>query len=506
MAEFNLNVGFRNEANVSQELRLAPQLLQWLNILQASSTDLTAMIRSELESNPALEVDGPMPDSMASSSTDEPAPPEEPRQDFDGERDERWEHLAELDGEWREDAAGRLNAGNESDEQEYRDHVNESITRQTSLQEHLEAQLRLVDDPALDSDLCGLLIGSLDERGYLASPLAELATIAGVSESRLEQALGVVQGMDPAGVGARDLRECLLLQLRGAQAGELVQTLVSEHLQAVARRQYRDLAALLGAHEEDVREAVTTIQSLNPAPGARFARHTAEYVQPDAVVSRNGNGYVVDLTDQRIPRLRLSVSVRRLLEQENLSREELAYIRSKIRAATFLIQGISQRQDTLKKTVEQIVHFQGDFFSQPAGQLNALTMANVAHLVGVHETTISRAIANKYLKTPRGLFPMRHFFQAGFRCADGSRMTPQKVKDLLISIIKAEDPCTPIMDRDIVLAMGKHGLRVARRTVAKYREELGIPASKDRQRKRARAVAAPDQPRSGNGSSAECAA
>jgi RNA polymerase sigma-54 factor len=506
MSEYNLNVGFRSEVNVGQELRLAPQLLQWLNILQASSTDLTAMIQSELDSNPALEVDGPLPESMASGSTTEADAPAEPKQEFEGERDERWEHLAELDGEWREDAAGRMNAGNDNDEQEYRDHLNESITRQTSLQEHLEAQLRLVDEPALDSELCGLLIGSLDERGYLTSSLTELAAIAGASEGRLEQALVVVQGMDPAGVGARDLRECLLLQLRAAKGSDLVQTLVSEHLQAVARRQYRDLAALLVVREEEVREAVATIQALNPAPGARFARHTAEYVAPDAVVSRNGNGYVVDLTDQRIPRLRLSVSVRRLLEQENLGREELAYIRSKIRAATFLIQGISQRQDTLKKTVEQIVHFQGDFFGQSAGQLNALTMANVAHLVGVHETTISRAIANKYLKTPRGIFPMRHFFQAGFRCADGSRMTTQKVQDLLVAIIKAEDPCTPIMDRDIVLAMGKHGLRVARRTVAKYREDLGIPASKDRQRKCAKVVGAPDRPRGGTSSSAECAA
>lgn len=502
MAEFNLNVGFRNDVNVSQELRLAPQLLQWLNILQASSLDLNAMIRSELESNPALEVDGPMPDSFATGSSVTTEAPAEPRQEAEGTRDESWERLAELDGEWREDAASQMNAGNTRDDQEYRDHVNESITRETSLQDHLESQLRFMDVPEPDRDLCGLLIGSLDERGYLASPLAELAGIAGVAESGLEQALAIVQAMDPAGVGARDLRECLLLQARAIKADDLVQTLIDQHLQAVARRQYHDLAALLDVEEEDVRDAVEIIQTLNPAPGATFVRATTEYVEPDAVVTRSTQGFLVELTDQSIPRLRLSVSVRRLLEQENLSREELAYIRSKIRSATFLIQGISQRQDTLKKTVEQIVGNQQEFFSQPAGQLNALTMATVARLVGVHETTISRAIANKYLKTPRGLFPMRHFFQAGFRCADGSRMTPRKVQDLLIAIIKAEDPAAPIMDRDIVVAMGKQGLRVARRTVAKYREELGIPSSKDRQRKPARVTAAPVPA----GSSAVCAA
>ena len=506
MAQFNLNVGFRNELGVSQELRLAPQLLQWLNILQASSVDLSAIIQSELATNPALELDGPMPDGVVAENVEEPVAADEPKEMEYGEEalGERLEYLAEIDGEWRDSEAGSMSgaSGNDSEEQEYRDHVNDSITRETSLQEHLLAQLRLMDDPAPDLRLCELLVGSLDDRGYLASPLAELATLAGVSESDLEQALSVVQRMDPPGSGARDLRECLLLQLRASGAGALAEALVSEHLQAVGRRQYRDLAALLDVDEEDVRAAVAEIQTLNPAPGQRFARHLAEYVEADAVVTSTTAGYVVELTDQRIPRLRLSASVRRLLEQGNLSREEVAYIRGKIRAAAFLIQGITQRQETLRKTVEQIVNFQGDFFGRADGQLNALTMASVARLVGVHETTISRAISNKYLQTPHGLFPMRHFFQAGLRCADGSRMTPQKVKELLAGIIRAEDACAPLMDRDIVREMNKRGLRVARRTVAKYREEMGIPASKDRVGKQGQ----PARLRIGADAATECAA
>ena len=488
MAQFNLNVGFRNELGVSQELRLAPQLLQWLNILQASQLDLSAMIQSELATNPALEVEGPMPDGVVAENIDEPVATDEPRELDCGDEalGERLEYLAEIDGEWRDAEAGSSAAasGSDNDEQDYRDHINESITRETSLRDHLMTQLRLVDNPAPDMQLCEVIVGSLDDRGYLTSTPVELAALVGATEADLEKALSVVQRMDPVGVGARDLRECLLLQLRASGESELAETLVSEHLQAVGRKQYRDLAAHLGVEEEDVREAVSIIQTLSPVPGQKFTRHMAEYVEPDAVVTRSSTGYVVELTDQRIPRLRLSASVRRLLEQGHLSREEIAYIRGKIRAATFLIQGITQRQETLRKTVEQIVHFQGDFLGQADGQLNALTMASVARVVNVHETTISRAISNKYLQTPRGLFPMRHFFQAGLRCADGSRMTPQKVKDLLATIIRAEDACAPLMDRDIVKEMGKHGLRVARRTVAKYREEMGVPASKDRVGKR----------------------
>ena len=490
MAQFGLNVGFRNELGVSQELRLAPQLLQWLNILQASQVDLSAMIQSELATNPALEIDGPMPDGVVADNVEEPAISDEPKEMENGEEvlGERLEYLAEIDGEWRESeaASGSGASGNDNEEQEYRDHVNDSITRETSLQEHLLGQLRLLDrsDATPDMRLCEVLVGSLDDRGYLTSPLAELAALVDASEADLERALAVVQSMDPPGVGARDLRECLLLQVRVSGASALAETLVSEHLQAVGRRQYRDLAAHLGVTEAEIREAVSVIQALNPVPGQRFTRHVAEYVEPDAIVTRSSTGYVVELTDQRIPRLRLSASVRRLLEQGHLSREEIAYIRGKIRAAAFLIQGITQRQETLRKTVEQIAHFQDAFLGQADGQLNSLTMASVAQHVGVHETTISRAIANKYLQTPRGLFPMRHFFLAGFRCADGSRMTTQKVKDLLATVIRAEDACAPLMDRDIVKEMGKHGLRVARRTVAKYREEMGIAASKDRVGKR----------------------
>lgn len=509
MAQFNLNVGFQSDLRTSQELKLAPQLLQWLNILQVSTTDLSAMVQTELATNPALEVEGPMPDGVVAENVEESLSADEPKElDYgDDVLGERLEYLAEIDGEWRESEAGCSagTSGNDSEEQEYRDHINNSITSETSLQEHLLAQIRLiVDDPVPDMRICEVLVGSLDDRGYLTSSLAELAQLLGAAEADLERALTVVQGMDPPGVGARDLSECLLLQLRATGGSTLAETLVSEHLQAVGRRQYRDLAAHLGVREEEIRQAVSVIQGLNPIPGQKFMRHLTEYVEPDAIVKRSSTGYVVELTDQRIPRLRLSASVRRLLEKGNLSREEIAYIRGKIRAAAFLIQGITQRQETLRKTVAQIVNFQGEFLGQADGKLNALTMASVAQLVGVHETTISRAISNKYLQTPRGLFPMRHFFLAGFRCADGSRMTMQKVKDLLATIIRAEEACAPLMDRDIVQAMGKHGLRVARRTVAKYREEMGIPASKDRVGKRRQTTAM--QPQLGTHATTACAA
>jgi RNA polymerase sigma-54 factor len=473
-----------SDLGVSQELRLAPQLLQWLRILQVSTTDLSALVQTELDSNPTLEVDAPEHDDQAEIPPERDTPPAE--REFDPGLDglgEKLEYLADIDQEWREEGSagcGSAQASDTSDAQELNDNMFNSVTQSKSLQEHLSAQFCLLDDPGFNEKLGGLIVGSLDDRGYLIGSVDELATLAGTTISCVERALSVVQSLDPAGVGARDLRECLLLQLRAPDADPLARRLVSEHLQAIAQKQFADLAALLQVDEQAVLRAVQVIRSLDPAPGQRFLDHRVEHVEADVIVSRHNGAYVVEPTDERVPRLRLSASCQRMLKQENLGSEEVAYIRRKMRAAMFMIQGISQRQETLKKTVEQIARLQSGFLDRTADQPDALTMATVARLVGVHETTVSRAIANKYVKTPRGLFPLRHFFRTGIRCSDGSRMTPQQVMEFMAEAMRQEDARSPLLDRDIVKELGKRGLHIARRTVAKYREELGIPASKER--------------------------
>lgn len=492
MPGINLNVGFQHELNASQELTLAPQLLQWLRLLQASTTDLSALVQTELESNPSLEADFDEPDASAEAA-DEPQEwdaVESLRDEFEPGLDslgEKLEYLAEIDEEWRHESSFMAGGGAQRDRdmQEHCDYVMNSITRGDTLQEHLSAQLRISCGSEFDFELGGLIIGSLDARGYLVTPVQELAALQGAPAAHAEATLETVQSLEPAGVGARDLRECLVLQLRARGSDPLALRLVSDHLHALAQQQYRDLALLLGVEEEAVRQAAGVIRSLDPAPGLQFASQPVEYVEPDVVVRPVEGGYAVELTDRRIPRLRLSSSCRRLIEQKRVHGEDAAYVRRKMRAAMFMIQGITQRQATLKKTMEQVVEMQREYFDRADGQLNALTMARVAQLVGVHETTISRAIANKYAQTPRGLFPIRHFFRAGFRCADGSRMTPERAKELLAETVGREDPCSPLLDRDIVAALRGKGLRIARRTVAKYREELGIPSSKERQRTRA---------------------
>jgi RNA polymerase sigma-54 factor len=477
-----MEIGVFQSQGLSQQLNLAPQLLQWLRLLQVPTTELSSMVQHELETNPALELDETPVKPESDKSDDEGLEVQEDMTLDRSELEAKLEVLAGLDADWRADASKTASSsGSIQDEQERHQFVLDSAVADLSLQDHLLRQLPACGFSEAEHTLAELIIGSLDQRGYLVTSLPELAELSGVSLVVAERILGQVQDLEPAGIAARDLRECLMLQLKADHTEDsLPMILVRDHMEMLGEKRPAELAVLLKVSEQEISQALISIRALNPTPGNLFSRKPVQYVQADATISKDAGQYVVELNDECIPHLRLSADCRRLLEQKGLSSEDLAYIRRKIRNATFLIQGLGQRQETLRRVIQEVVRVQSDFFDRPEGELYPLTMVKVAGVLGVHETTVSRAIANKYVQTPRGLFELKHFFRAGYQCSDGSAVTPDGVKDMIAALIDEEDPSCPLTDLQIVGLLQKKGLRLARRTVAKYRDELNIAASKDR--------------------------
>ncbi len=485
----NLNLSFQQGLNTSQQLSLAPQLLQWLRLLHMSTLDLSQVVQQELDSNPALELNEDNDAEIA--SVDEPETVEAPADNNADENDlkedrtdEQYEFLKEAAMDWNDEASDADSSTNYSsgeDALEKYEYAFNSIEDKESLHEHLQKQIGLSNLPEQDRELVEILIGFIDERGYLEISLDDLAAFSGAPVENLEKALKVVQNMHPAGVGARDLPECLLLQLPDDEKHSVARLLAAKYLEAMARRQFADVARLLNVAEDDIVKAMKLIKGLNPRPGGQFSENrSARYVKADVTLHRKDNGWKIELNDEYIPRIRISASCRRLLNKEHLSSQEMTYVRDKIRSANFIIQGIRQRQETMRRVTEEIVRAQHDFLETAHGKPRPLTMAQLAEKIGVHETTVSRAIANKHIQTSRGLFPMKHFFQSGYNCADGSSMTPECVKELIAQAVDNEDAGDPLTDMQLSALLKTKGLRIARRTIAKYREEMSISSSKER--------------------------
>lgn len=488
----NIGINFDHQLNTSQQLNLAPQLLQWLRLLHLPTTELASIVQTELEKNPALEVDDSREDAHDTAVDDAIAPENTDAEPVDTAaadaiataEQEKYDFLADIDEQWKNDsvyAPGQNHA--DSDEEDRHKYILDSISSAPSLHEYLLRQLPHNEMAEEELRTAELIIGSIDEKGYLSLPVAEIAAATGTDTYRVEKVLAVVQTFDPAGIAARDLRECLLLQIHDMDETFLPRRIVRDHLDALGRKQHAEIAQALNVSGDEVLEAQRFITSLNPAPGSKFSDNPAEYLNPDVIVHEIEGIFVAELNDSHIPHLRISSSCKQLIDKPALKADEASYLRNKIRSATFLIQGIRQRQATLQKVADQITSFQQEYLANPKGDMKPLTMAKIAAIIGVHETTVSRAIANKHIMTPRGLFEMKHFFRAGYRCSDGSAKTPDSVKDLIAELIEKENPVTPLKDITIARLLEKRsGLRMARRTIAKYREEMDIPSSKERRR------------------------
>lgn len=470
--------GFQQVQKLTQNLVLAPQLRQSLKILQVPTMELRNVILEELQTNPTLE-EMPM-DSMslegneAANNNGEVSNEGSSGEELDFS--ENLQAIQRLEEDWKQYFAEEN--GNQvytSDDAERRQHFFDSLTSDTSLQEHLLRQAELTEASAEVLKALEYLIGSLDDRGFLNGALPDLAMLAEVPLKAMQDAHALLQTLDPPGIGAADLAECLFLQLKQLGRGRsLAATLVKDHFKLLLRRRIPELSRKLGVSADEVHMAVEEIATLDPAPGRRFSEDNNRIVVPDVKVEKDNGEWIIHLNSDYIPRLRISQTYKEMIAKGKLSKKEKDYVQDKFRSGRFLMSSIEQRQQTIERITRQLLHFQEAFFEKGVSGLRPLTMNQVAEVVGVHETTVSRAIANKYIETPHGVFDFKYFFTPGYKTQEGNAVSNTSVKDLIAHIIEGENPAKPYSDQEVVRILGEKEIKIARRTVAKYREELGI--------------------------------
>jgi RNA polymerase sigma-54 factor len=464
--------GMQQRQSLALQQVLSPQLQQSLLILQTPLLELRNLVQQEMETNPVLEE---LPeDSGANERTEAEASADE---NF---RDE-FEKLASLDEEWRDYMAQSASSNfdgrrgsKEADEK--RQFLFDSIPVQETLQQNLIAQLNQTVLSADDRRAAELIIGNIDDDGFLQSTPEEMALNSGIPQDDFERMLELIQTFYPAGVGARDLRECLLLQLRRqGKEHSFEHGIVSEHMDDLGRHRFLEIARRMEISVEDVQKAADNIARLNPRPGQVFAAAPQNYVLPDVIVEKVDGEYQIAFNNEQIPHLRISNLYKDIIASGDAQTSDVKdYIRDKIRSGKFLIRSIHQRQQTIINIAQQIVSRQRDFLEHGPSHLKPMTMAEVADAVGVHETTVSRAVSGKYMATPQGVFEMKYFFTGGYQTATGESLSNISVKQAVLDLVKHESGSAPLSDHEIVEILSERGIPIARRTVAKYRSELNI--------------------------------
>ena len=491
----------RQQLKMTQQLVMTPQLQQAIKLLQLSRMELVDLIRTEITENPLLEE----PAEGEEESRAEGASPTEQAQEEAAPQHKEAEKNEEVKGE---------EGANEIDWDQYLDHyqlqghtapsnrgladeelpgAESNLTRKTDLFDHLLWQIRLSSFSEEEEQVALLIIGNLDDDGYFRmpavegeaddaaprDPLVRVSFEAGVGIEFAEKVLHRVQSLDPMGVAARDLRECLLLQVRyiNADTPEIV-AIIERHLKHLESKNYAAIAKDLKISVEEVVKAVKVISRLEPKPGRAFTGEDPQYITPDVYVHKMGDKYVTVLNDDGLSKLRISGMYRAALKngQAGAAKE---YIQDKLRSAVWLIRSIHQRQRTIYKVTESIVKFQRDFLDKGIAHLKPLILRDVAEDIGMHESTVSRVTTNKYVHTPQGIYELKFFFNSAINRTGGDEIASEAVKNHIKQIVAAEDPKHPHSDQKIVEILKGQGIEIARRTVAKYREVLGIlPSSK----------------------------
>ena len=442
---------------------LAPQLQQSLQILQAPILELRNLIQAELAVNPVIE-------------EERTEPTIEDKQKEHDEFQEEFEHLAKLDEEWRDFMSQSTAYSSRSQEdEERRQFFFDSIATNETLQQHLLDQLPTSELSAPKRKIGELIIGNIDEVGFLQVSPEEMAQNTGLDVAEIQAVLEVIQMFHPVGVGTRDLRECLLVQLRRVGKAESMEyRIVAHHLEDLGKHRFPEIARRLNTTPEQIQKCADFISTLDPKPGQLFAPDQTNYVLPDVTIEKISGDWQVSLNGEQIPHLRISNTYKDLMAREQNPADVRDYIREKIRSGKFLIKSIHQRQQTISNIAHEILARQTDFFEKGPTALRPLTMVQVADVVGVHETTVSRAISGKYVATPWGVFEMKYFFTPGYQTADGETMSNTSVKNAITELVREEQKRHPLSDKEIVDILTERGIPIARRTVAKYRAEAGI--------------------------------
>jgi RNA polymerase sigma-54 factor len=460
-----------------QKLILTPSLQQAIKLLPMSTLELSELLNQEMVENPMLE-EVPTEELQPVEATQDK---QEEQKSAEKEKGDTWDDqdYEYFFGDYLDDGY-RPKTPTEVKELPP---IENTLSTSASLADHLLWQLSMQTDEPTTREIGEAIIGNLDDDGYLVATVEELAAMGPWSTDDVEKALNLVQGFDPVGVASRDLQECLLIQLRHfGHAGTAAERIVTEHMRLLQNHQVPELARKLGMSIDDLKQHIELIRHLDPKPGSRHNPSQSQYVIPDVYVVKVEDAYVALLNEEGLPQLRISPVYRRLLDKgasENTD-ETRAYVKDKFRSALWLIKSVEQRQKTIHKVATSIINFQRDFLDHGIEYLRPLVLRDVANDIGMHESTVSRVVTNKYMHTPQGVFEMKYFFHSGIASSYGEAVSSVTIKQRIRKIIEQEDPRKPLSDSKIVSILQREGLELARRTIAKYREELKIPTSNQR--------------------------
>ena len=464
---------------------MTPSLQQAIKLLQLSKLELQEVLNQELLENPLLEETAEESKAEeAEAEAQETKSEEEAPKKAEETKEKEKDSFDEIDydayfQDYIEYGYNPRGMGEEHEEFP----IENTLTRPPNLTDHLTWQLNMSDASPRIKEIGAFIIGNIDEDGYLRASVDEIAASGPYEREEVEQAIASVQVLDPIGVGARDLRECLLLQLQFLEIDvPLVEVIIRDHWDDFMQRRFVQLAKTLAIDMKTLEGIVEIIKHLDPKPGRKYSNERAIYVEPDVYVHKVGDEYVIVLNEDGMPKLRINGSYRSMLNSMDSKQdgETVNYIKDKIRSAVWLIKSLDQRQRTIYKVAESIVKHQREFLEKGIDFLRPLVLRDVADDIQMHESTVSRVVSNKYMHTPRGLFLMKYFFHSGIDSDTGEDISSLTVKKKIQSYIEAEDPRKPLSDSKIMKILNDEGINIARRTVAKYRDELNIPSSTDR--------------------------
>jgi RNA polymerase sigma-54 factor len=518
----------KQQLRLSQQLVMTPQLQQAIKLLQLNRLELVNLVQQELQENPVLEESDVEEETQAeredaspeeydsaedASATADEERAEDASRDPDGEAEpiEGLSGLDEFPAQSESNPAVEENSPSDAEKiadvewesylesnpmtglssqglsDDDRPSLEATYARRPSLAEHLEWQLQVTDLSPRGMEIASWIIGNIDDRGFLRSSIEDLARQANAEEAEVESVLETIQTLDPVGVGARDLRECLLLQIKSKRIREpLVLSIVDEHLDLLQKRDFRALSRLTGATLREVADSAAIVGGLEPRPGRGFGGDDPVYITPDIYVYKVADDFHVLLNEDGLPKLKINSMYRDVLSREGakaLETETKNYVQEKVRSAIWLIKSIHQRQRTIYKVMQSIIRFQLDFFEQGVSQLKPLNLRDVADDIEMHESTVSRVTTNKYVHTPQGIFELKYFFNSSIGRFDGGEaLASESVKEKIRKIIVSEDPVRPMSDQRIAEMLKSANIDIARRTVTKYREAMNILSSTKRRK------------------------
>ena len=467
----------RLHTKLVQKLILTPSLQQAIKLLPMSTLELSDLLNQEMVENPLLEevpTEELQPAEQQQAEKPEPEKPATEKADNWDDADYEYFFGDYLDDGYR---------SRQPSEVKELPPIENTLSTTGSLSDHLLWQLSLQTSDDKLREIGRAIIGNLDDDGYLVASVEEVAAMGEWPVTDVERALQHLQTFDPIGVAARDLQECLWLQIRHiGLEGTPSEKIVTEHLRLFQNHQVPEIARKLGMSIEDLKEHIEIIRNLDPKPGSRYNPTQSQYVIPDVYIVKIEDQYVAALNEEGLPQLRISPVYRRLLDKsgQESNDETRAYVKDKFRSALWLIKSVDQRQKTIHKVATSIINFQREFLDHGIEYLRPLVLRDVANDIGMHESTVSRVVNNKYMHTPQGVFEMKYFFHSGISSSYGESVSSVTIKQRIRKIIENEDPRKPLSDSKIVSILQKEGLMLARRTIAKYREELKIPTSNQR--------------------------